>query len=86
MKRPNSGDFFGMRHYDISKFGYKENMLYPFISFWQGDWSPDNSKFHGSQGAYAPCGPSGTKGYQAFYFGALAFTPSKHNKIWTVGS
>jgi beta-glucanase (GH16 family) len=67
-----------LREHDVSSFGYKEELMYPFFSFWPGlGWSPDGSKFDPNQ-------PD--KLYQAFFFQALRFTPSASNKITRIGS
>jgi hypothetical protein len=76
-----------IRKEDISKFGYKEELCYPFISFWHdpNGWSPDGSPFLKGEDATGDCGASG-KCYQAFYFQSLKFTPSSSNQITRLGS
>jgi hypothetical protein len=76
-------DYKFLREVDISLFGYKEDLLFPFISFWwdeKNGWSPDGSKFKYGEDAEGHCGASG-KCYQAFFFQSLKFTPSQSNRI-----
>ena len=78
--RAGRGDTYTfLRSHNISEFGYQEQLLYPFISFWwddQNGWSPDGSKFDFGKSATGECGPSG-KCYQAFFFQSLRFIPQQ---------
>jgi hypothetical protein len=75
-RRDRGTGYESLRRHNMSQFGYREDLLYPFISFWKG-WSPDDSPF-------CPATPDTV--FQAYYYESLAFTPSKNNRITQVGA
>jgi hypothetical protein len=66
----------------MANIGLYDEALHVFISFW-AYYSPRGDAFLNGQDGSVDLGASG-RGYQAFFFQPLKFTPSGHNTVVTL--